>query len=422
MKRETLLEEEIVSYRLQNGLKVHLYHKPDYRKTYVSLKVKFGSIDKNFEIDDKEYNQPEGIAHFLEHKLFETKKGDAATLLAQLGASPNAYTSNTMTNYIFSATQNIPEALKILLDFVFDPCFNEESVAREREIIAQEIKMYADLPEHVLFGRLLINMYQGHSCRDDIGGTIESLKAIDVKALNLCHSSFYRPDNMSLMLTGNFPIKRVRKVIQNQQQDYPKPKSSLIRKYFKEPSAVNISKEVIQENVSIPKVGIGIKFKPASKKNQSLKREILIRMLFTLYLDESSPVYHDLLSKGFINDSFEMTFNFASTFAYGIINTDSVKPEKTLRKLQRTILDIKNFEINEKAFLRLKKSLIGQTIRILDSVEAITDRFLRYENSGYNFFEYRKILEAITIKDFDSIKKVVKRQSITTLLVMPNKV
>jgi len=422
MLTETLLKEEIVSYRLLNGLKVYLYHKPDFRKTYVSLKVKFGSIDKNFTVDGKEYNLPEGIAHFLEHKLFETKRGDAATLLAQLGASPNAYTSNTMTNYIYSATQNIPEALRVLLDFVFSPYFTEESVVKERGIIAQEIKMYADLPEHILFARLLTNMYHGHSCRDDIGGTFESLEEIDVETLKLCHSNFYRPDNISIMVTGNFPLRRVKKVIQKQQLNFPKAKNNVVRKYFDEPATVKINKDTIQENVSIPKVGIGVKLKPTGKNIQeSLKREILIRMLFTLYLDDSSPVYHDLLSKGIINDSFDMTFNFAPTFAYGIINTDSIKPERTAKKLQKIILDIRNFEVTETAFLRLKKSLIGQTIRMLDSVEAVTDRFLRYENSGYSFFDRCKILEEITLKDLELVKKAVRKKCISTLIIIPNK-
>lgn len=208
------IDENIEICEYKNGFKVYFMPNNDINRVYVNLKVKYGSVDQLFSLNDKVYQTPAGIAHFLEHKLFEMKNHqDAAVVLNELGAEPNAFTTNSMTSYVFSTTSNVAQCLKILLDFVFEPYFNKKSIDKEVEIINQELNMYADDADIVLFMKLLNNMYEKNHIRDDIGGSKESIRKIDKKLLNFCYNVFYNPENMVLFVAGNFDLKEIKSVI-----------------------------------------------------------------------------------------------------------------------------------------------------------------------------------------------------------------
>lgn len=202
--------EELIEINHKSGLKVYIIKKPKFNKTYVSLTTKFGSNNSSIINESgKVTTIPKGIAHFLEHKLFERNGEDISTVFAQNGASVNAYTMNNRTTYLFTATKKKIENTKLLLDFVFNPLFTKKGIEKEKSIIAQEIKMYQDQASSVAYSTLQANLYETHPIKDDILGSIESIKAIDKEILKNTHNAFYHPSNMVLLLTGNVDVKKV---------------------------------------------------------------------------------------------------------------------------------------------------------------------------------------------------------------------
>lgn len=213
------LAETVYSEQLTNGLRVFVLSKKDYQKTYATFTTRYGSIDRSFKIDGQLFNVPDGIAHFLEHKMFEEEDGDIFNRFAMQGAQVNAFTSFDRTTYLFSSTQNVKENLNTLLDFVQHPYFTDENVEKEKGIIAQEIRMYDDNPDWRLYFGLIQSLYSNHPIHIDIAGSVESIYQITKEQLDLCYQTFYHPSNMVLFIVGGIdPIEILKVVEENQSQ------------------------------------------------------------------------------------------------------------------------------------------------------------------------------------------------------------
>ena len=321
------LNETVYTEVLDNGLQVVLIPKNKYSKTYGIFTTDFGSIDNQFiPINgDKEIKIPDGIAHFLEHKLFEGEVHDAFEDFAKYGASANAFTSFTRTSYLFSATDNITENTNSLLDFVQDPHFTAEGTEKEKGIIAQEIRMYEDNPGWQLFYGLLRNLYPEHPLSVDIAGTVDSIQAITPELLQICYDTFYHPSNMNILMIGNFsPEEMMDTIKQNQAGKTFLPAKPIQRTL--PPASVQdiIAYKEIEMDVQRPKVMLGVKGLDADVTgNQAEKYKIYGSLLLELLFGRSSSHFIELYDSGLIDDSFGYSFNLDRSFHFMAVESDT---------------------------------------------------------------------------------------------------
>ena len=302
------LQEKYYLEILDNGLKVYLMPKDEFHKTYAVFSTKYGSRDIEFiPSGEKTYlKTPEGIAHFLEHKLFENEDGtDASNIFASLGADVNAFTTNYQTSYLFSTTSDVKDNIELLLNFVQKPYFNKDGIERERGIIEQELLMYLDQPQNIQYYGILKALYKQNNIRNEIGGTIDSIKEINEELLYTCYNTFYHPSNMVLAIVGKFDKDEIIKLIKDNQSKKEFSKPTIIeRKYCLEDAMVNQKNSFIDMNVNFPKVSVGLKF--PSEKNQPkdfLRKFTALEILIDIYFDESSLYYEEMMNNNIINNS-----------------------------------------------------------------------------------------------------------------------
>ena len=278
------LQEELYYEKLANGLDVYILPKTEFNKSYATFTTKYGSVDNHFKsLAKKEFVQvPDGIAHFLEHKLFEKEDGDVFQQFSKQGASANAFTSFTRTSYLFSSTSNFEQNLTTLIDFVQDPYFSDKTVEKEKGIIGQEINMYDDNPDWRLYFGTISNMYHQYPVKIDIAGTIESIAPITKEMLYECYHTFYHPSNMLLFIVGPVDAESIMEQIrQNQNSKKYEPQAEIERKFEAEPETVAKKKSTIQMNVQTPKVMLGIKAVNVHQSgNELLKTRVSNEYLF----------------------------------------------------------------------------------------------------------------------------------------------
>src|SRR5690554_5816201 len=318
--------EHVYSKELANGLLVYLIPKTDYNKTFVTFTTNYGSFDQSFIPIGKtrKVNQPAGIAHFLEHKLFAMPdKSDAFEKLSSFGVSPNAFTSFDKTSYLFSGTKNIKEALNYLLDFVQTPYFTAGSVKKEQGIIAEELLMYQDYPNQRLMYGIFRNLYKNHPLNTEIIGTMESIHKITAYKLYQAYHTFYHPSNMVLTVIGNFNKDEILSLIDKNQRNKQYTLEPPIKRFLpKEPMRLAHREETIYMSVSMPYVGIGVKLKPKADLKALYKQSLTLSLIMDMYFGDSGIIYNDLLKKGIINQSFKYGIadyeNALSIILYGM--------------------------------------------------------------------------------------------------------
>lgn len=410
------LNECLYYDKLDNGLEIYLLTKPEYNKTYASFSTKYGSVDNHFKIDGKEYLMVDGIAHFLEHKLFEMPDGiDASTMLSKLGAQANAYTTFDQTTYLFTTTSNVLKAVEVLLDFVQKPYFTKDNVLKEKGIIEQEIKMYDDYPDFVSETGLLKNVYKDHPARIDIAGDVKSIRKITEEDLYTCYNAFYHPSNMKLLIIGNFNLEEVYDLIVNNQKAKTFGKSPLIERiYPSELDKVNKKYKKIKHDVSMPKLSYGIKI---NKEYDLMKFDMASSIYISLLLGESSKNYEDLIKSGIINESFDASSMVYSSFKLFFISTDTNNPDELIKRLNNIILSKKEF-IKED-FNRIKNNLIGKIITIFNSLEAISTMFIRYSFQNDDFFKIIDLINNITLDDIYEIDNLISEDAISSFVIYP---
>ncbi|MBQ8767740.1 MAG: insulinase family protein [Clostridia bacterium] len=399
--KNQLLNDSYYEIDHSSGYKIFVYPKENYSSSYAIFGTKYGSIDTIFRKESQESftEVPEGIAHFLEHKLFESEELDAFARYAKTGASANAYTSFDKTCYLFSCTDNFEDSLEILFDFVQNPYFTEQTVQKEQGIIGQEIRMYEDEPGWESLFQLLRAMYHKHPVRIDIAGTVESISEITADLLYECYNTFYNPSNMALAVAGNVTVPQVLKIADKMLK--PKESKKIERKFMEEPESV-VEKTVIKNlSVSMPIFAIG--FKEAIKTPvRSLKESVVSNLLLDIIAGKTSVLYEELLSEGLINTTFDTEYFEGYGYSAHIFTGESHEYEKVRERLQEYLKKVIENGVNEDDFNRIKRKHYGNFIMSFNDIDAISNSLIGSYFNGEGLFEQLSVLESITLEDVNN--------------------
>lgn len=398
------INETLYHEVLPNGLTVYLLPKNDYHKTYGLFSTNYGSIDNEFiPYGEKEkVKVPDGIAHFLEHKLFEKEDGDVFQLFGQQGASANAFTSFTKTSYLFSTTDQVEQNLTTLIDFVQAPYFTEETVNKEKGIIGQEIQMYEDDPNWRMFFGILNNLYPAHPLHIDIAGTVESIDKITAQDLYTCYRTFYQPSNMVLFVVGKMEPEKLMKLIRENQEakNFP-PKQEIVR-YFPENTKEIIKQSALEAAITRDKFVLGIKGLDTlpQEGTELLRYKTAINLLFQMILGNTSRNYLAMYNQGIIDDSFGFEFSLDREFHFADFSGDTDEPEKAAEKVKEIILGFADdLEVSEMNLDLLKKKMLGQYFQSLNSIEYIANQFTQSLFGDRTLFDLPEIIDSIQMKD-----------------------
>ena len=382
--------------RHSSGLTVYVYPKEGYRSAYAIIGTKYGSINNCFSLDGGEkITVPDGIAHYLEHKLFESAEGDAFTRYAETGANANAYTSFEKTCYLFSCTDRFEESLEILLDFVGDPYFTPQTVAKEQGIIGQEIKMYDDSPDWRVMFNLLENMYHHHPVKIDIAGTVESIAEITADKLYQCYNTFYNLNNMALCVAGNVTAEQVLAICDKMLKPC---EEHTIRSYF-EDEPYEIVEPYVEQSfpVLMPTFNLGFKEKAEPLDEKKLAQtDILLSMIAS----PTSALYRELMDANLINNTFAYELFEGPGYCSVIFGGESRAPRQAAEMIKQYISKVKSEGLDPEDFEIAKKSVYGDVISSLNSVSSISNMILDYHFSGNELFRY---IEAVADTRFEDV-------------------
>ncbi len=411
-------DEEFFFYKLDNGLTVILNPIKDRNKIYATFTAKYGSFDNYINNNPL----PNGIAHFLEHKLFETKNGDAFNDLSKLGVDANAFTTYDRTSYLFTATEteSFYNALTILLDFVQELYISEESVNKEKGIIEQEINMYKDNTDFRIYTEALKAMYKDHPISIDVAGEVEDIMQINKESLTLCHAHFYNPANMILFINGPIDNDEVLDFVKKNQstkqlnlENLPKPS------YIKEPRQVNQKEINLTMDVSRPKALVGLKIDKYESGRELLKLDIGIEILFDILLGESTELRAKLRRDNIIDDSFDLETTVFESCVFAIFAGDVDDTSKFISSIKDILLDAKNLEITQEELERNKRVIVGQFIKSMNSQEYIGNQLVKYVVQDINFFDIIDIAQEITVDYINNLKDIFNEDAITNITITP---
>ena len=398
------VKEKLYIEKLENGLTVMIIPKPGIQKKYVIWGTNYGSNDNKFIVpgEEKVTEVPNGVAHFLEHKLFEQENGtNSLDTLTALGVNANAYTTNDHTAYLFECTDNFYEALDELMDYVQHPYFTDENVEKEKGIIGQEIMMYDDYPDWQVYLNAMKAMYHENPIKIDITGTIETISHIDKEILYKCYKTFYNPSNMALVVAGDFKPEEILQEIKNRLVENEN-QGEIKRIYTEEDES--IVQEKIEKNfeVSRPLFTIGIKDNPKDQE-EIVKKHIAIEILMNLILGRSSDLYKKLYNEGIISGQPSLDYEFGQTYAHVLITGQSTDPEKIYQEFKIKVRQLKEQGVNEKDFARIKKLIYGGYVKEYNDIQDISRMFLADYFKGINSFDYLEEIEGINIKYLSQI-------------------
>ncbi|WP_343101478.1 pitrilysin family protein [Romboutsia sp. MSSM.1001216sp_RTP31141st1_G3_RTP31141_220114] len=402
-----ILNEEMYYEKLENGLDVYFMPKKGFTKKYAVLATNYGSNELEFVPigENEKIRVNEGIAHFLEHKMFEQPDGgNAFDKFSKWGASANAFTNFTMTAYLFSCTENFYESLEHLIDYVQTPYFTDENVEKEKGIIEQEIKMYNDDPDWNVYFNCLKALYVNYPVRVDIAGTVDSIYKITKEELYKCYNTFYNPENMALFVVGDLEVDKVMDVVKKSNNyDVDKLSHKIEKFYPNEPKEVNQKEVVAKFPISMPMFNIAFKDDNVGiKGNELLKKEIATEILIDIIFKKGSRLYEDLYMSGLINENFGAGFSSQIDYAFTIIGGDSNNPREVKNKILEYVEKYKKEGLDEKEFERIKKKKIGNFLKYFDSVNFIANNFISYKFKDINLLDYLDVLKSI---EFSEVEK-----------------
>lgn len=401
-----LIDERVFEQELENGLRLFIIPKPGFQKTFVTYTTQFGSLDNQFKPigQDQFVTVPDGVAHFLEHKLFEKEEEDLFTAFAEDNAQANAFTSFDRTSYLFSATDNIENNIKRLLTMVETPYFTKETVDKEKGIIAEEIKMYQEQPRYKLMFNTLRAMYQQHPIRVDIAGSVESIYDITKDDLYLCYETFYHPSNMVLFVVGDVDPETICRIVKQHEDARNKVNQPKIdRGLVDEPEDVKEAFVTESMKIQSPRLMLGFKNKPLQEAPQKyVQRDLEMSLFFELIFGEETDFYQNLLNEGLIDDTFGYQFVLEPTYSFSIVTSATEEPDKLKKLLLDELCDKKGNFQDAEAFELLKKQFIGEFISSLNSPEYIANQYTKLYFEGVSVFDMLDIVENITL---DSINE-----------------
>ena len=419
------LKETLYHEQMENGLQVYLLPKYGFEKTYGLFSTCFGSIDTSF-VPIGQSNMvkvEDGIAHFLEHKMFDMKEGDASDKFASLGASSNAFTSSSRTAYLFSTTSHEQQCVELLLDFVQSLDITDESVEKEKGIICQEIKMYDDDPDWRVYFGSIENLYHIHPVKIDIAGTCKSVQQTYKDMLELCYQTFYHPSNMMLFVVGNINPEKMMSVIKNNQDHKSFMQANIIeRMTYDEPKSVAVKEKIETMQVEMNKIIVSIKVNDVMNDAISkIKRELSFNILFDLLFSKSSPLYNEWLSKEIINESFSANFTQERDYAFIQMGGDQDDYQILYDTLMDFIRHIDQIEINKEDFERIKRKNIGNLINTFNSPESIANLFSRYYFEGIDAMSLVDYISQITIEDIKNTFQYFDEEVTSVFIVNKDK-
>ena len=397
----TALRERAEERTLENGLRVCYLPKEGFGKTFAILATNFGSVDASFTFEGTRYDTPAGVAHFLEHKMFEDEDGNALQKFARTGASPNAFTSHTMTAYHFSCTERFEENLEILLKFVFTPYFTEENVAKERGIIGQEIGMMDDTPGWHLFCGVLEGLYRNHPVRVPIAGSVESIARITPEVLYTCHRAFYSPKNMALIVCGTADFDEVcRMAAQYSPADAPEIGE---RHYGERREAVSELMVTRRMPVSRPQFMLGFKDTPLEVGESRLRRSLLGELAVRILCGDTAPLYAELYEKRLISRDFDTDYTLIPEGAMALLGGESRDPEAARAAIEQEVARLAREGVEKPLFDRMKKALYGLRLRVLDVPEAYARQEATALFAGEHYADFAALFDTIAPEDVQAV-------------------
>ena len=387
--------ESYVRAEHSSGLTVYILEKPQYNSAYAIFGTKYGSIDNCFSVDGEKCEVPEGIAHFLEHKLFESEDGDAFTKYAETGAYANAFTSFDKTCYLFSCSNRFYDNLGILLNFVQSPYFTEKTVQKEQGIIGQEITMYDDSPAWRVMFNMLLGMYKNHPVRIDIAGTVESISHINADLLYKCYNTFYNPGNMFICIAGNVETEKVLEIINKSIKTTEKKQIERIMPT--EPAEVVT--DYVEQSLEVAQPIFCFGYKEKADRKPTVKERVCTGILLEMIAGDASPLYEELINEGLINDEFSFEYFTGEGYSAVIFEGESQNPKKVAEKIKQEIERLKTDGINKKLFSAVRCGMYGNAIRVFNSVEGIAMQFVDCATNGSGLFDEIKYLKSVTAED-----------------------
>jgi predicted Zn-dependent peptidase len=403
LTQHEMLNESIYTKVFQSGLTVKVLPKSGYRKKHASLAIGYGSLDQVFETGGQVLEVPEGIAHYLEHTLFEKEYSNVFNRFSQLGASANAYTSYYLTNYLFNAVDCFSECLDILLDFVQTPYFSEKTVEKERGIIEQELKMYHDMPDRMLLMNLAEAMYSEHPVKVDIVGTQESIRRITPDTLRQCYHTFYHPGNMVLLVVGEVNPEEIFEQVQIDQSKRSHPQGATTKRHYPdEPDEVRTALIRRKMMASTARVAVGFKDKVEEidlPPMESYRLQLLTGIVLKALTGRSSKLYNRLYNEGLINDSFWSYYDLGPGYGYTVLGGESPEPDRLVEELQKGIEELAYQQIQPEDFERLKRASQGRYISGFNNLEGLASTFISLYFKGISYFDTSDVLQSLSCEE-----------------------
>lgn len=394
------LGERVFRQRLSNGLEAVVVHKPLHAKSYAFFAVRYGGMDLRFCVDGQWRDTPAGIAHFLEHKLFDTETGSASQIFAQNGAVDNAFTGSDMTAYYMECTENFSENLRTLLSFVSTPYFTRESVDREQGIIAQEIQMVEDDPDWRVYADLMECLYRSSPVRIPIAGSVESIRHITPQVLYDCHRAFYTPADMILVCVGGMEPEQV-----FAQAEALLPRESgpaALRDYGREDALPVRRTSRRRMEVSMPMFLAGYKCPPPAQGEERLRQSIIGDLACDVLFGDSSPLYTRLYEEGAINGSLGGNFDQLPGAAYLYVGGDAKDPRRVFEEIGRQAQRLGERGIEEDFYRQIRRASYGQMIRSLNSFENIAVSMAESYFQGFDYYRFPEVFASVEKSDVES--------------------
>lgn len=414
------LNERYYEIEHKSGLKIYVMPKENYSSAYAVFGTNYGSIDTKFKRSDSDSwtTVPEGIAHFLEHKLFESEDLDAFARYAKTGASANAYTSFDKTCYLFQCSDNFEASLEILLDFVTHPYFTKETVEKEQGIIGQEITMYYDVPGWMSTFNLLRLLYHNHPVRIDIAGTVDSIAQITDKLLYDCYNTFYNLHNMVLAVVGNVTPQQVLDVCDKMLENAPE--LQIERSFDDEPRDICGTYSEYNLAMSMPVFSFGYK-EECEKPIQDVRKIIEVNILLEILAGKTSKLYNDLFEKGLINSSFSKEYFIGYGYEAVMFDGESVDPSAVCDAIKQEVKRLKAHGITDEQFEAVRRLMYGREIMEYNDIDSLANGFVSAHFGGYSIFDSIEIFKSVTKKDIESRLEKMLDERYSALSVVKDK-
>lgn len=412
------IEETIYTKTLDNGLRLVVYPKKGFTKTYAVFTTQYGSIDNHFQTTDgKTHRVADGIAHFLEHKLFEKEDVDVMNTFNELGANTNAFTSFNQTSYLFSTTNDIDKPLHLLLDFVQQPFFSEASVEKEKGIIGEEIDMYNDDAGWRNYFGTIEQMYASHPVKIDIAGTKETIAEITKEQLYLCYHTFYHPSNMVLFVSGDVDVEQIEKIVETNQAGKTFPKPQLAKRFYpEETNQVAVQKRTLNMDVTYPKVMFGFKLPECSDQYTDIQLEIMLEMLFEMTTGKGSHLNEVYMKEHVILDPFGYEVAIEQSYRHIVIGTEVPDARGVVDRFVADLNDAMK-KIDEADFIRIKHKMLGENITSLNSLEYIANNYTKYIFQNIDIFEVFTHIQQLEFADIQKCVPIVQNASYTVNII-----